>query len=111
MKDFEKARKLAKEIRCVANRPIHCFSGYEKPVAISVEYHEFEPATPNQVLAELNKKRTRKRGLDLWKMTVGPHDLPVSIEETLLAQTDYRSDVLFFAPNPKKFRKLRFPQT
>lgn len=109
MKDFEKARILANEIRRVAYTPIHGFSGYKKPAAVSVSLYEFKPATPNQVLAELNKNRIRKRGLNLWNMTVGDNTYPQDVEETLVSQTDYRSDVVFFAPNPKKFRKLRFP--
>lgn len=106
MKDFEKAHTLAREIKTLANTYLHCFSGYQKPAAVSVEHDNFKPATPNQVLAELNKNRRNKRGIDLWKMTVGDHEYPKDIKETLFAQTDYRSNVIFFRPQPRMKKTL-----
>lgn len=100
MKDYEKARLLAKEIKRLANTSIHCFDGYESPAAISVNGSEFPPATPGQVLAELNIKR-KNRGIGMWTMNVGDSGYPKDVEETLTSQINYRSNILFFPPLPR----------
>ena len=90
IKDSKKAKLLAKEIKRLANTQIHCFAGYVKPPAVSVRQNEFKPATPGQVLAELNAKRGGNRGINVWTMTI----------------MDDRPTVLFFRPFPRSKKTI-----
>lgn len=105
MNAFEKAVRLAKEIRTRAHEYGYGTGGSQKPTAISVDIHRIKPATPNSVLAELNKPRKRMKNVNLWSMLEVQTEYPQSVLPTLMNQTNERSDVLFFRPKPRANKK------
>lgn len=97
MKDYEKAIKLARTIRTVAGQTGYGTDHDQKPTGVVLQREDIKPSTVNQVLAELNRGR-KKKGLNLWTIWMDRASYPKSVMRTLVEQTDYNPEIIYFRP-------------